>query len=119
MELVEEILSTGDASKNWTVSGNILNVQVTGSSLQEMNKLAQKLEKNEIVDRCVITTANKGENLDTKKDVSATFIIYLQQPSGEQQSATEQANQTTEQSLQSAIEQRVSQAMQVGEEEQQ
>jgi hypothetical protein len=95
MKVVEEILTTGDTSKNWTVTGNVLTVQVTGGSLQEMNKLAQKLEKNKYVDRCVITTANKGENLEKLKDVSATFIVYLQQPD-EDAAATETEAENTE-----------------------
>ncbi len=82
MKLVDKALLGGDYTRSWQLSGNIMTLQVSGKSLQQLNQLAQALETETIVQRCVINTANKNIRTDANagKNVTVTFIIYLQQP---------------------------------------
>lgn len=61
LELVATILPEGDTSKSWSVTGNVLTVEMTGSSLESLNELARQIEESPIVDSCVIATAKKDE----------------------------------------------------------
>ena len=62
LELVESVLPSSKYAKNWNVSGNILTIEVTESTLSQQNDLAAKIEKSPIVDSCIIMTANKNES---------------------------------------------------------
>ena len=59
LELVSDYLSDRGAARSWTVSGNILVVDVSDKSLENLNLLARRIEQSPIVDTCVITTAQK------------------------------------------------------------
>ena len=67
----------------WSVAENLLTVEVTGQTLERMNQLARRIEQSPIVDSCTITTANKGQDVDSVYPVRARFIVYLQKPEGE------------------------------------
>lgn len=82
MRLVEDAFLHGNMSRGWNLTGNIMTLQVTGSSLNDLNTLAAELEENAIVQRCVISSANK--RLDEEGNVIVTFMIYLQQPGGDE-----------------------------------
>lgn len=77
MKLIENVLYAGDNTKSWNLTGNVLTLQVTGTSLRELNELSRTLDKSEIVDQCILTTANKTDKIEQNIDVDATFIIYL------------------------------------------
>lgn len=89
MKLVEKALAEGYTLRSWTVSENIMTLQMTGSSLKELNRLSQILEQEPIVDQCVITTADRSEKNDVRTDVAATFTIYLQR--ADQETTADQA----------------------------
>lgn len=61
LELVSTILPAGNTAKSWSVTGNMLLVDISGGSLQNLNELAREIEKSPIVDSCVITTATKND----------------------------------------------------------
>lgn len=61
LELVSTILPQGESTRSWNVSGNILTVEITGSSLENLNQLARRIEESPIVDSCAIATAVKNE----------------------------------------------------------
>ena len=85
LEMADAAFASGGASNNWQLSGNTLTAEVTGSSLEELNELAQFLQSFPIVDRCTITNANKTTNEENyTSEVRASFIIYLQQPAEEE-----------------------------------
>ena len=67
LELVSTIFPEDKISKSWSVSGNILTVDVTASSLQAVNELARKIEQSPIVDTCMVTTARKDEQKTTNQ----------------------------------------------------
>ena len=77
-----------------------MTLQMTGSSLKELNRLSQILEQEPIVDQCVITTADRSEKNDVRTDVAATFTIYLQradtETAADQAAAPETAAAETE-----------------------
>ena len=64
--------------KNWRVQENILTLQVTGRTLERLNQLARQIEKDPIVNRCTISTANMQQNRAVGEDVQANIIVYLQ-----------------------------------------
>ena len=66
LELVESVLPSSKYAKNWNVSGNILTIEVTESTLSQQNDLAKKIEESPIVDSCIIITANKNEKTVTQ-----------------------------------------------------
>jgi cell division protein FtsL len=77
MKLVGKAFKEGAKARSWNLTGNILTLEVSGSSLSKLNKLASDLEENSIVERCVISSADKGR--DEKGNVVVTFTVYLQQ----------------------------------------
>ena len=77
MKMVDKAFSGGIVSTSWNLTGNVMTLEVSGPSLGTLNKLASDLEKNPIVERCVITSADKTK--DEKGNVVVTFTIYLQQ----------------------------------------
>ena len=58
LEMVSTYLSDSSA-RTWSLSGNIMVVDVSGKTLESLNQLARKVEESPIVDTCVITTAQK------------------------------------------------------------
>lgn len=79
-ELFLRIVPTGYTVTSWSVNANLLTVEIRGTSLQRLNRLARQLERESIVDSCAITTANKSEVKDSEEVVHARFIVYLQKP---------------------------------------
>ena len=66
--------------RNWSVSENVLTVEIGGPSLESLNLLAKSLEDNPIVNSCAITTANKDGQSQAAGEVLAKLIVYLQKP---------------------------------------
>lgn len=91
MALVRQVMQAGVTTRNWSLTENELTIQVTGTSLQTLNELSKRLESNPIVDRCVITTANKKEIIDPSGNVDVSYVIYLQKP---QEESEDNANTT-------------------------
>lgn len=69
--------------RSWTVSENVLNIEVSGPTLDSLNQLARRLEANPIVDSCTITTANKATGQSRDGRVWAKLIVYLTLPAQE------------------------------------
>jgi hypothetical protein len=79
MRLIQDAFMHGNVSKSWNLTGNIMTLQVTGSSLKGLSQLASELESRPIVERCVTSSADKNSEENNGK-VEVTFTIYLQQP---------------------------------------
>ena len=85
---VSSIIPAGKTEKTWSLSGNILTIEITAKTLDDLNQLAREIEEDPIVDSCSITTANKNQDTVKNKnkkivvdtDVWARFIVYLRQP---------------------------------------
>ena len=66
----------------WTVTGNQLVITVTGSTLQEINLLAEKINEEPIVDYCeVITAKTTDERFLNSGLVDGNVTVYLKNAS--------------------------------------
>lgn len=75
MRLVDTVNKSGGSVTGFELSENVMVIKEQGSTLAELNNIAQTLEQQDIVERCVINSADKGKQ-DTA-GVEASFIIYL------------------------------------------
>ena len=92
MRLVQEALIDGGVANSWSLSGNVMTLQVSGASLSQLNQIAAALEQEDIVERCVINSANKGG-----ENVAVSFVIYLVKPvTDEPDTAVDVADTTTD-----------------------
>lgn len=84
LSLGTEIVNYREQVLAWNVKDNILEVEITGKSLESMNKLARKVEESPYVDSCTLTTANKDAASKSLTSVASgvrgKFLIYLVQP---------------------------------------
>lgn len=64
----------------WSLTENLLTLEINGQTLERLNQLGQQLERSPIVNTCTIVTANKDEKREIQDMVAARFIVYLQQP---------------------------------------
>lgn len=76
MKAVEDAVVNSGTVNNWSLSGNVATLQVKGSSLSELNQIAAAIEKDPIVERCVIDNANKVTG-NEGGPVTVTFSVYL------------------------------------------
>lgn len=90
MKLVEDAVVNSGNVRSWNITENTMTLDVRGASLSELNQIAAAIEKESIVDRCVINTANKGTT-DNEGGVTVTFIVYLNNADSAQE-----ADQTAE-----------------------
>ncbi|MBR2547692.1 MAG: hypothetical protein IKF07_05840 [Eubacterium sp.] len=84
MKLIDKAFLRGNVSKSWNLTGNTMTLEVNGPSLRELNDLAVELEEKPIVERCVISSARKGQDDNDDGKVAVTFVIYLKQPEPEE-----------------------------------
>lgn len=75
LELVSSILPQGDYTRAWSVSGNILTVEITGRTLEYLNELSRRIEKSPIVDTCAISTAVKNEQVQHAPNAVAQTLV--------------------------------------------
>ena len=82
--LGSEIVAYREQVLSWNVQGNVLQVELTGKTLENLNKLARKVEESPLVDTCSLTTANKDSKAraltSLESGVRGKFVIYLVQP---------------------------------------
>lgn len=82
--LGEEVAAYREQVLSWSVRDNLLQVEVTGKSLQSMNSIARKVEKSDIVDSCTLSTANKDSSTmqitGLPTGVRGAFQVYLVLP---------------------------------------
>lgn len=76
MKLVDTVNKNGGKVTGFEVSENIMVIKEGGSTLADLNNIAQTLEQQSIVERCVINSADKGKD-NSASGVEASFIIYL------------------------------------------
>ncbi len=87
--LIQRVILPELIVDSWSVTGNQLTMSVTGSSLQTVNLMVQKLYEEPIVDYCTVRTASttetsyqtsKNEESDlpeTETDVVSQVIVFL------------------------------------------
>lgn len=80
LQLLEEIVLPRVDIDFWSISGNQMTLSITGSALQQINLIVQRLEVEELVDYCTVTTAATKDNtqmIGSDTDVTAQITIYL------------------------------------------
>ncbi len=75
------VIPAADVSA-WDLKGNELTLTLTSDTLQEINLIAQKIEEEEIVDFCTVTTAATRDTQYYRYDendsrVTARIVVYL------------------------------------------
>lgn len=91
LELVSTILPRGESVRSWSVSGNMLSVDITGRTLEYLNQLARKIEESPIVDTCAIATAVKSNprQLTSNNPLIRSLVEALENRRAEAESALE------------------------------
>lgn len=83
IDLLRRVVIPRATVNTWVVQGNVMTLNVTGSSLQSINMMGAALEKEEMVDFCTVSTAETdGSGLLSGGDaeaggVLANLIVYL------------------------------------------
>ena len=89
--LQESIISKAEVN-NWSVSGNLLTLNLVGSNLQEVNLLVQDLNQEKLVDYCTVTTAATGNRGGAGQgQVNAQVLVYLTKDDVEGEGEQEEA----------------------------
>lgn len=95
IDMIERETDITESSTSWSLSSNILTLTITGDTLQDINILARRLEKYDLVNTCSVTNAVKeeikqnttvgpnGTVTETKIQVRANIIAYLEEPQEE------------------------------------
>ena len=84
LDMLEQLVPVPEYVVNrWSLTDNLLTLEVNGQTLERLNELRRQIEKSPIVDSCAIMTANKDARRNAQEGVWARFIVYLQKPDGE------------------------------------
>lgn len=83
MEMLNRVIIPEAHISGWTLSGNELNLPITGATLQRINLLVQQLEQESLVDFCTVQTAATNDAYGNQMisadstDVTAQVTVYL------------------------------------------
>ena len=85
LDMLNRLVLPHNYVESWTLSDNVLTLNISGNTLQELNLVTQLLEKDELVDYCTVTTAatstldSRIDNRiwDSIGDVTAQIVIHL------------------------------------------
>ena len=84
LDLLEQLVPVPEYIVNrWSLTDNLLTLEVNGQTLERLNELRRQIEKSPIVDSCAIMTANKDARRNAQEGVWARFIVDLQRPDDE------------------------------------
>ena len=79
MEIIERDVMSEAEVTGWSISGNVVTLPITGITLQHINLIIQKLEEEDMVNYCTVSTAatQEKEDGDGTEIVTAQVTIYL------------------------------------------
>ena len=82
VEMIDRLVLPTNYVEGWSLRGNLLTLSISGNTLQELNLVTQRLELDELVDFCTVTTASTSDikNLiaeDAYADVVAQIVVHL------------------------------------------
>ena len=84
LDLLEQLVPVPEYTvSRWSLTDNLLTVEVNGQTLERLNELRRQIERSPIVDNCAIVTANRDARRVDQEGVWARFIVYLRRPEGE------------------------------------
>ena len=74
VDLIQRLILPQLGVTSWSVSGNQLTVNMTADTLQEVNLMVQKLEADELVDFCTVSTAVSDEEKRVIERVNGNVV---------------------------------------------
>ena len=77
MQLLQDIIFPKVTVGSWSLDGSQLTLPVTGATLEDINKLAQELNAQDLVDYCTVTTAATDNVEGQAEAVTGQITIYL------------------------------------------
>lgn len=76
LDLLDRVVLPQADVQGWQLEENELTLYVTGKTLQEVNLLGQRLEQEDLVDYCIVSTAETNQQ-DLNGEVSVQVLIRL------------------------------------------
>ena len=77
MQLLQDIIFPKVTVGSWSLDGSQLTLPVTGATLEDINKLAQELNAQDLVEYCTVTTAATDNVEGQAEAVTGQITIYL------------------------------------------
>ena len=68
VEMIERVVLPSAQLKSWSITNNTLSLTLSAQTLQDINMLALRLEEEELVDYCQVTSAATDENYVVRAD---------------------------------------------------
>lgn len=75
VELINKYILTKAEVGAWTITGNEVNIPITGVSFQEVGAIAAELEKDDMVDHCEVVAATTNDNGNVYNSSSSTITV--------------------------------------------
>ena len=79
IELMDKYILSKSNVDSWSVSGNVLSVTMSDISLKVANSIVAKIEEDEIVNYCTLTTATTDYSYNDEY-IKANITVYLNGP---------------------------------------
>lgn len=77
MQLLQDVVFPKVKVGSWSLSASQLTLPVTGASLEDINKLAQELNAQDLVDYCTVTMAATDNVEGQAETVTGQVTMYL------------------------------------------
>ena len=82
LDLIQRVVLPQAALSSWSVTGNVLTLDISRANLQEINLLAQQLNEDPLVDFCTVTTAATNDPRQDQSQipwgqVTGQIVVYL------------------------------------------
>ena len=75
VELINKYILTKAEVGAWTITGNEVNIPITGVSFQEVGAIAAELEKDDMVDHCEVVAATTNDNGNVYNSSSSSITV--------------------------------------------
>lgn len=75
VELINKYILTKAEVGAWTITGNEVNIPITGVSFQEVGAIAAELEKDDMVDHCEVVAATTNDNGKVYNSSSSSITV--------------------------------------------
>lgn len=96
LDLLRTEIMTKAEVLSWSLSGNIMNLQLDGLTLEEVSALSKHLETLDNVSFCMVTSASTtgGENSSSQYTVNASMTVYFTKTASDSQEFAETSDGT-------------------------
>ena len=89
LDLIQRVVLPQAALSSWSVTGNVLTLDISRANLQEINLLAQQLNEDPLVDFCTVTTAATNDPRQDQSQipwgqVTGQIVVYLKSTAAEE-----------------------------------